>query len=564
MTFGEALRPVAPEFIMLIGACLVLPVGLMRKLKGHDWTSGLALTTVILALAAALAVQVPEETIVPGLWITTLTYYARVIALALGALIVLVNWHQPAENERGEYMSLVLFSLLGVLVTAAANDLIVLFFAVELVSVPTYVLIALSREDVRASESAVKYFFLGALSAAILAYGISFLYGAAGTTAIHVLADGQAVSSFAPFDAMGSTGLIGLLLVFAGLAFKIAAVPFHVYAPDVYEGAAAPVTGLLGFVPKFAGFLALVHVLAGCNWELPTSVMWLIWIVAALTMTAGNVLALLQQNVKRLLAYSSIAHTGYMLIALLVGPAAGLGPMQDGVAALLFYIAVYGAMNLGAFAVLAAFSKGDREIETMRDIGGLSVRTPVAGLALAVFMLSLMGLPPTAGFLGKLYIFGSAFSLGDGHPFQKPLIVLALIGVINAAIGAAYYLRVVMSAYMGEDTAPRRPAAGMPLRIGVAVCSIALLFVFVWPTRLVTEAQTATTALRDSIRQTRGRMTEASPGLQSARTATSGLTSVHPEFPMSRLSKRTEVPRGAFGTTASNTNLPPGPQRPRP
>jgi NADH-quinone oxidoreductase subunit N len=507
MTFGEALIPIAPELILLVGACLVLPLGLARGLRGNQWTSGLALATIVMALAAALAVEVPDQNVVPGLWISSLTYYARCIALPLGALIVLVNWHQPAEEERGEYMSLLLFSLLGVLVTAAANDLIVLFFAVELVSVPTYILIALSRDDARAPESAVKYFFLGALSAAIFAYGIALLYGATGATTIQQLVDGQAVPNLAPLHAIGSMGLIGLLLIFCGLAFKIAAVPFHVYAPDVYEGAAAPVTGLLGFVPKFAGFVALVQVFAGCNWDLPDSVLWLVWIVAALTMTAGNVLALLQQNVKRVLAYSSIAHTGYMLIALLVGPVAGIGPMKDGVAALLFYVAIYGAMNLGAFAALAAFSRAGRELETFRDIGGLATGRPIAAAALAVCVLSLMGLPPTAGFLGKVYIFSSAFSLGPAHAFQRPLVVLAVIGVVNSAIAAAYYLRIVMAAYMGEEEERPRTAGGAPIRIGLAACALAMVFLFVWPTRLLDGALAATLALRQSIQPQRGTIT---------------------------------------------------------
>lgn len=371
----EALIQLAPELILLIGACVALVVGVMKVSQRTQWVSPITLIVVLLALAATLGLGVPEGTDAPpGLWLTSLTFYTRLIALAMGALIVLVNWHQPVTEERGEFMAMILFSLLGVLLTASANDLVVLFFAIELVSVPTYVLIALSRQDSRASEAAVKYFFLGAMAAAIFAYGLSFLYGAAGTTTIYSLADGAAVSRLAFGSQMGSFALIGLLLVFGGLAFKVAAVPLHVYVADVYEGAASPVAGMLGFVPKFAGFVALVKIFAACQWDLPVAVSWMVWVIAAVTMTAGNVLALLQKNVKRMLAYSSIAHTGYMLIALLVGPVAGQGPMRDGVAALLFYIAVYGAMNLGAFAVLAAFKTGDRDVETLDDLAGIAVR----------------------------------------------------------------------------------------------------------------------------------------------------------------------------------------------
>jgi NADH-quinone oxidoreductase subunit N len=404
---------------------------------------------------------------------------------------------------------MILFSLLGVLLTASANDWVVLFFAIELVSVPTYVLIALSRDDPRASESAIKYFFLGALSAAILVFGLVFLYGASGTTTIHRLTGTTVTSALSTGIPFGSTATIGLLLVFAGLAFKIAAVPFHVYAADVYEGAASPVTGLLGFVPKFAGFLALIKVFAAIGWTLPTELYWLIWIVAAATMTIGNTLALLQKNVKRMLAYSSVAHTGYMLVALLVGPVAGQGPLRDGVAALLFYITVYGVMNLGAFALLGAFRIGHRDAETLDDIAGIARRAPVAAFALAVCVFSLMGFPPTAGFLAKVYIFSSAFSLPGSHPMQHALIVLAVIGVINSAIAAAYYLRIVATAYAGAEVDEPSPVGGAPIRVGLVLCAIPLLVLFAWPTALTRQARDATVVLRKSVHADAPRVTSA-------------------------------------------------------
>jgi NADH-quinone oxidoreductase subunit N len=308
---------------------------------------------------------------------------------------------------------------------------------------------------------------------------------------------------------MGSRALIGFLLVFGGLGFKVAAVPLHVYAADVYEGAAAPVTGLLGFVPKFAGFVALIKVFAACEWNMPASAYWMVWVIAAATMTVGNVVALLQTNIKRMLAYSSIAHTGYMLIALLVGPVAGQGPMRDGIAALLFYVAVYGAMNLGAFAVLAAFRTGDREAETLDDLSGLARRAPGAALALAICVFSLMGLPPMAGFFGKFYIFSSAFSLDSSHPFQQPLIALAIIGVVNSAIAAAYYLRIVGTVYIGQEGEPSAPSGGLALRWGLALCAIPLLVVFARPASLAGPARDATVALHESMRSRTSQVTSA-------------------------------------------------------
>ncbi|MCP4249599.1 MAG: hypothetical protein GY778_21370 [bacterium] len=239
----------------------------------------------------------------------------------------------------------------------------------------------------------------------------------------------------------------------------------------------------------------MIKLFEACNWNLPTSVYWLIWIVAAATMTAGNVLALLQTNVKRILAYSSIAHSGYMLIGLLVGPVAGVGPLHDGVAALLFYIAVYGLMNLGAFAVLSAFAVRGHLIEDLTDLAGLSKRHPWSAMALAICAFSLMGFPPTAGFLGKVYIFSSAFSLSADHPFHGPLIVLAVIAVINSAIAAVYYLRIATTAYLGTQTEPVRPAPGYSVRVALAVCSVAMLFWFVWPAHLSDPAHQATTEL---------------------------------------------------------------------
>ncbi len=507
MTVSALMSMLGPELILLIGACATLMFGGSREKGGGHFASPMAFITVVVALVVALRQGHPSgHEAALGLWITSLTYYARLIGLGVGALIILVNWTQSLRHERGEYMAMILFSLLGILLTASANDWVVLFFAVELVSIPTYVLIALSRDDSRACESSVKYFFLGALSAAVLAYGFSFLYGAAGTTVIHAVTDAGAVTNMT----MSTTAKIGFVLVFCGLAFKVAAVPFHVYAPDVYEGAASPVTGLLGFVPKFAGMLALIKLFVAFNWSLPSELMWMVWIIAAVTMTTGNVIALLQKNVKRMLAYSSIAHTGYMFIGLLVGPgfAGSTDYMQDGVSAMLFYIAVYGVMNLGVFAVLAAFRSEDRDMETLDELAGLSKRAPAAALALAVCVFSLMGFPPTAGFLGKLYIFSGAFSVPEQHAFHGPMYVLAVIGVINAAIGAAYYLRIVSAAYMGTQVGEIKPASGMPVRLGLALCSLAMLWVFVRPIDLVTQSNAASTVVHETIQFDQSRVTD--------------------------------------------------------
>lgn len=523
MSLSWVMTVLAPELILLVGACVVLLCGGSREKGGGRLASPVAFLTVLVALVVAVMQGRPSGDVAfLGLWLTSLTYYVRLIGLGVGALILLVNWAQSERHERGEYMSMILFSLLGVLLTASANDWVILFFAVELVSVPTYVLIALSREDVRASESSVKYFFLGALSAAVLAYGFSFLYGAAGTTVINpVTTAGPQIMLTA-----GSTAIIGFLLAFCGLAFKVAAVPFHVYAPDVYEGAASPITGLLGFVPKFAGMIALIKLFLAFGWNLPVPVLWVVWIVAAVTMTTGNVVALLQKNVKRMLAYSSIAHTGYMLIALLVGPGEAVGReyLQDGVSALLFYITVYGVMNLGVFAVLAAFRTDDHDMETLDDIGGLATRAPAAALGLAICVFSLMGFPPTAGFLGKVYVFSAAFSVSAQNPFHFPLIVLAVIGVINAVIGAAYYLRIASAAYMGTPGERVTSVQGVPVRLGLALCSVIVLWCFARPLDLTKYTTAATDVLHNTIQYDSSRVTgDVDVGTDDAPVASSAL-----------------------------------------
>ncbi|NOT01949.1 MAG: NADH-quinone oxidoreductase subunit N [Phycisphaerales bacterium] len=485
----------SPEVCVVLGGCLVCLIGVARRSSARAVTSSVALVTLVVAMALTAWYGRPGDAIQPaGLLITQLSMYVRWITLIVGVLIVLVNAGTPADEERGEFFGMILFSIAGVMLTGCANDLVVLFLAVELVSVPTYILVGLSRTDARASEAAVKYFFLGALAAAIMVYGFSFLYGAAGTTVLRGASGGSLSEHVASAGRLTDFATIGLLLAFAGLSFKIAAVPFHAYAPDVYEGAASSVTGLLGFLPKLAGFAAMIHLLTAIGWQLPTSLLWLLWGVAAATMTVGNVLALLQTNVKRMLAYSSIAHSGYMLIGLLVGPALGAGPMHDGVAALLFYVAVYGTMNLGAFAALGSLTVRDEPAETLDDLAGLSRRAPWTALALTVCAFSLMGFPPTAGFLGKVYVFSSAFSLSPWHPFRTAMVVLVVIAVINSAIGAAYYLRIAAACYLRDADGQSRVSGDFMLRVGLGICGAAMVVLFVIPKPLVDRARYAAAA----------------------------------------------------------------------
>ncbi len=492
MTAAMYLSQLSPELSLIVGGCVALLVGISKRSFARAVVAPLAIVVVIVSMLATAQYGSPSGDPNPvGLAFTPMSLYVRWITLSVGLLIVLVNWHLPVLNERGEFFGMILFSLSGVMLTACANDLVVLFFAIELVSVPTYVLVALSRTDARASEASVKYFFLGALAAAITVYGFSFLYGAAGTTVLKSASGNSLASYVSASGSLGTMATVGLVLAFAGLSFKVAAVPFHAYVADVYEGAASPVTALLGFLPKLAGFVVMIKLLDAMHWDLPGALLWLLWMVAAVTMTAGNVLALLQKNVKRMLAYSSVAHTGYMLIGVLVGPTMGEGPMNNGVAALLFYIVVYGVMNLGAFAVLASLNSRGKCVETLDDLAGVSQAMPLSALALAVCAFSLMGFPPTAGFLGKVYLFSSAFSVNQDHVFHSQLVVLAVIAVVNSAIGAAYYLRIAAACYFRTPATSFESWGGFPVRLAAAACAIAMIVGFLLPTPLAERAQIA-------------------------------------------------------------------------
>lgn len=484
MSGHQLVSLLVPELVLLIGAGLVLLVGLTKFSQARFLSGWLALFSIVAALFAAWNAEIPADQLGLGLRLSDLVWYVRMIALGVGAAVLLLHWHLPRPEERGETFSLVLFSLAGVLATALADDIVVLFMALELVSVPTYVLVSVGRGNVRAQEAGVKYFFLGALSTALMAYGFSFLYGASGTT----------VMSAMILRSEGAYATLGFVLAFAGLAFKIAAVPFHVYAADVYEGAASPVTGLLGFVPKLAGFVAIVKLLwivqpvdpVAVGWNLPAAAFVFLWIISAATMTIGNVLGLLQNNVKRMLAYSSIAHSGYMLIGVLVGPVTGGAALRDGVSAMLFYIVIYGLMNLGAFAVLSIVYSNGRSAETLDDLSGLARRQPMAALAMAICVFSLMGLPPTAGFVGKVFIFSSALSVGPAHGYQTALIVLAIVGLLNSAVAAAYYLRIIGACYVRE---PQGQIGILPNTFGaqvtVLLCCAGVLVLGLWPRGLI-------------------------------------------------------------------------------
>jgi NADH-quinone oxidoreductase subunit N len=435
--------------------------------------------------------------------LTRLALFVKMLTLVGVGILVLASWHDMPEALAGEYHGCLLLIAAGTSLIGSANDLITLFLALELVSIPTYILLYLPRTDADAQEAAMKYFLLSIFSSGLLLFGFSYLYGLTGTTNL------SAITETLRRDAGTSRGvvLLAVLLAVAGLGFRITAVPFHFYAPDVYQGTSSPVAAMLAFIPKVAGFVALCKLLGYLpplsdsfltalyreydrqfvaeTAPLGRQMSKLLWILAAVTMTLGNVLALLQDNVKRMLAYSSVAHAGYMLISLAVAPELMRSPdtTVGGVEAILFYLTAYGAMTIGAFAVLGSLSTPERPVETLDDVAGLGRTHSGKALLMTLFMFSLIGMPPTGGFVGKFQIFLGALSVpkDETMPDQPKLfIALAVVAALNAAIGGYYYLRVIAVMWLRDSLRPIRAPSGWPAMTALGLCAVLTFFGGFW------------------------------------------------------------------------------------
>jgi NADH-quinone oxidoreductase subunit N len=475
---------IVPEIILLTTVCALFLLGPLVVSDAGEAPAGLRhrwgiVTLVALAVAWLVWFRGGTESVNGGLFhVDALVSYTRGLSLTSGILLALVLWNQIDDAHAAEAYACLLTILAGTNLVAASNDLVSLFLALELVSIPTYVILYLPRRDRLTGEATLKYFLLSVFSSALVLYGMSWLYGVAGST--NFAAIREALSNRAQNADEGMLE-IAFALLLAGLSFRITAVPFHFYAPDVFQGTTASNAALLSFVPKIVGFVALLRLipLSGATvdrtqWVPEHSTRLLLATLAVATMFVGNLLALRQKHLFRLMAYSSIAHAGYMLIGLSVGDVLPVGGRE----AILFYLATYGLMTIGVFALLVAGGTADRPLETDADIRGLSRTQPVIALMLAICLFSLTGLPPTAGFLGKLNLFLAGWS--DTSNIGRYLAVLL---AINAAIGAYYYLRLVALMFLEPTT----PADGEPHRaswapwFAGAACAIATIVIFISP-----------------------------------------------------------------------------------
>ena len=379
--------------------------------------------------------------------------------------LIALHFNEREGTQRGEYYALLLFACSGMSLMAASGDLILTFLGIEILSIATYVLAGFKRTDAKSNESAIKYFLLGSFATAFLLYGIALIYGSTGTThyaAIRQIASLQGVPQV--------TLVIGLGLLLIGFGFKIAAVPFHAWAPDVYEGAPTAVTAFMIVGPKAAGFAALVRVLVQALPSLQADWSTILWASAILTMTVGNIVATRQSNIKRMLAYSAIAHAGYILIGIVANSVAGYR-------AVIFYLIVYTAMNLGALSIILSLSgRGDRRVE-LEDFSGLGKIQPLAAAALSLFLISLAGIPLTGGFIGKFYLFSAAV--------EKGYIGLAIVGVLNSVVSVYYYFRVMVFMYMKEPKEAGAEPIPVPTLAVIAIAAASILWLGISPNSIL-------------------------------------------------------------------------------
>ncbi len=460
---------VMPEILLSIFGMIVMVVDpLLDPDSSHESLGTIALVGTVAALASTFwMARYPGVAFWNMVRVEGFSIFFHLLVIAISAVAILSSFEylKVQRIRAGEYYGLILFGTVGMCLMTSAIELVLIFVALEISSISTYILAGFRRREASSSESSLKYFLLGSFATAFFLYGVALMFGATGSTNLDLIR--QSLNS----GNVLVLAYVATALIFIGLGFKVASAPFHVWTPDVYEGAPAPVVGLMSTGPKAAAFAVLLRIMFEAN---APGRFWLIWVSAALSMTLGNIGALVQDNVKRLLAYSSIAHAGYLLVAFAAQP-------EIGTAAAMFYAASYAAMNVGAFAIVSHIASYGEKYVTLEDYAGLGRRSPVLAASLTFFLMSLIGIPITGGFFAKFYVLTSAL--------HSNLVVLAIILVLNSAIGAYYYLRIIVMMYMRE---PREevPISRVPLTtsIAVAICILFTLYLGVLPGRVLNYA----------------------------------------------------------------------------
>lgn len=477
------LQRLAPEVVLCFFGILIMVVdpfvGAARK-KSMGW---LGLIGALVALASIhCAAANPGAAYSDLIRVDRFSIFVHFVVVGAAVLAILgsLNYLDAEGLQRGEFYALILFATAGMGILAGANELVTAFVGLEMSSIATYVLVGFRRRVLKSNEASLKYFLLGSFATAFFLYGIAMVYGATGTTKM----DGVQAALRTAGSNLPAIAMLGLALIFVGLGFKVVIAPFHVYGPDVYEGAPTPVTALLASAPKAATFALMLRIFYVAFGSASHFWFWAIWISAVLTMFTGNLAALAQTNVKRMLAYSSIAHAGYILVAFAAST-------DLGVAAVLFYLAAYVLMKVGAFLVVTHLGQqGEKRLE-LEDYAGLGSKQPVLAACFSLFLLSLLGLPATAGFLGKFFAFQSALDV------RNPWIVwLVVIAAVNSVIGAYYYLRVIIAMYFWSSSKEYVPTAVAPaLTTALVIASAGTLYLGLLPGRVLTLAKAAADSL---------------------------------------------------------------------
>jgi NADH-quinone oxidoreductase subunit N len=468
--------PALPEILVVCSAMALLMVGVFRGEGSTRLVSWLAVLALIVVIGIALARGGERQTGLNGMFVTdAFALFMKVLVLIGSAvsIVMAMAYNEREQIARFEFPVLILLATTGMMMMISANDLISLYIGIELQSLALYVVASFKRDSEQSTEAGLKYFVLGALSSGMLLYGCSLIYGFTGTTSFAGLA-----SSFAGGASVGL--IIGIVFVSVGLAFKVSAVPFHMWTPDVYEGAPTPVTAFFSIAPKIAAMALFVRFLIEPFGALAGEWRQIIWFISVASMLLGAFAAINQRNIKRLMAYSSIGHVGYALIGLAAGS-------ETGIQGVLIYMAIYLFMNVGTFAVILCMRRDGKMVEAIEDLAGLAKTRPALAFALGIFMFSMAGIPPLAGFFSKLWVFLAAIHAG--------LYALSVIGVVTSVVGAFYYVRIVKLMYFDEAKGVFDRPIGAELQAILVVSAVVVMLFFVVPGPLLTSAETAASSL---------------------------------------------------------------------